>query len=121
MEKDTNKTEYTIDATGKRLGRIATEAAALLLGKNSASYTRNQAIDVNVKLTNVSKLDITEKKRKNEEFQNYSGYPGGRHVEKLGHLAERRGYSEVVKRVVSGMLPKNKLHKPRMKNLEITE
>ena len=55
------------------------------------------------------------------EFQRYSGYPGGRSVETLEHLAKRLGYEEVVKRVVSGMIPKNKLHTPRMHNLVVTE
>lgn len=114
------KKEYTIDATGKRLGRVATEAATVLLGKNSPSFAKNVAADVLVKIANVSKLDISERRGK-DEFQTYSGHPGGRKVETLIHLATRRGYGEVVRRVVSGMIPKNKLHAPRMKNLVVTE
>jgi large subunit ribosomal protein L13 len=114
------KKEYTIDATGKRLGRIATEAAAVLIGKNSTEFAKNVVADVVVKIENVSKLDITEK-RGEMEFQSYSGHPGGRRVESLSHLATRRGYAEVVRRVVGGMIPKNKLHTPRMKNLVVTE
>ncbi len=114
------KKEYTIDATGKRLGRVATEAAAVLLGKNSPEFAKNVVQDIVVKIENVSKLDITEK-RGEMEFQTYSGHPGGRKVESLTHLANRRGYTEVMRRVVSGMLPKNKLHDPRMKNLVVTE
>lgn len=114
------KKEYTIDATGKRLGRIATEAAAVLIGKNSTEFAKNVVADVVVKIENVSKLDITEK-RGEMEFQSYSGFPGGRRVESLSHLATRRGYAEVVRRVVGGMIPKNKLHTPRMKNLVVTE
>ena len=112
--------EFTIDATNKRLGRVATEVATILLGKTSPDYARNAVADVHVKVENVSKLDISEK-RSQEEFQTYSGYPGGRKVETLGHLAKRRGYTEVFSRVVAGMIPKNKLHNPRMKNLVITE
>lgn len=114
------KKEYIIDATGKRLGRIATEAASVLLGKNSPEFAKNVVAEVVVKIENVSKLDISEK-RGEEEFQTYSGFPGGRRVETLSHLAGRRGYAEVVRRVVGGMLPKNKLHAPRMKNLVVTE
>ena len=114
------KKEYTIDATGKRLGRVATEAAAVLLGKNTPEFAKNVVQDIVVKIENVSKLDITEK-RGDMEFQTYSGHPGGRKVESLTHLANRRGYTEVMRRVVSGMLPKNKLHDPRMKNLVVTE
>jgi large subunit ribosomal protein L13 len=114
------KKEYTIDATGKRLGRVATEAASVLIGKNTPEFAKNVVQDVIVKIENVSKLDITEK-RGEMEFQTYSGHPGGRKVESLAHLAGRRGYTEVMRRVVSGMIPKNKLHDPRMKNLVVTE
>jgi large subunit ribosomal protein L13 len=117
---DMEKKEYIIDATNKRLGRIATEAAAVLLGKNTTSFVKNKSVEVTVKITNVKLLDVSEKKAK-ETFSTYSGYPGGLKKETLAHLAARRGYDEVVRRVVSGMLPKNKLHKPRMKNLVVTE
>lgn len=114
------KKEYIIDATNKRLGRVATEAASVLLGKNTTHVTKNTVEPVVVKITNAKLLDISEK-RAQEEFQSYSGYPGGRRVETLGHLAKRLGMREVVRRVVGGMLPKNKLHTPRMHNLEVTE
>lgn len=113
-------TEYIINAEGKRLGKVATEAASVLLGKNSPAFTKNSVAPVTVTIENASKLDISEKKG-GEEFQTYSGYPSGRKVETLAHLAGRRGYGEVVRRVVGGMLPKNKLHKLRMKNLVVTE
>lgn len=113
--------EYIIDAKGKRLGRVATEAATVLLGKDSPDFVKYKAADVTVKIANSRLLDITEKKAVQEKFQTYSGYPGGRKEESLGHLAKRRGYAEVVRRTISGMLPKNKLHKVRMKNLIITE
>lgn len=112
--------EYTIDATGKRLGRVATEAASVLLGKDQTDFAKHVVAPVKVLITNASKLDISEK-RAQEEFQTYSGYPGGQRTETLGHLAKRRGYGEVLNRVIGGMLPKNKLHKLRMKNLIVTE
>lgn len=111
---------YVIDAAGKRLGRVATEAASVLIGKNSPTLAKNRVQSVKVTILNASKLDITEK-RGRDTFQRYSGYPGGRHVETLAHLAKRRGMGEVVRRVVSGMLPKNKLRDLRLKNLEVTE
>ena len=117
---DTEKRVYEIDAAGKRLGRVATEAAKVLLGKDQVDFAKNTVTDVTVKISNASQLDLTDK-RKTEEFQSYSGYPGGRRVETLEHLAERLGYSEVVRRVVNGMLPKNKLQKLRLQNLEVTE
>lgn len=114
------KKEFIIDATGKRLGRLATEVASILLGKNTTHVAKNLVEPVTVKVTNASKLDISEKRGKHE-FQSYSGHPGGRRVETLDHLSKRLGYAEVVKRVVKGMLPKNKLQTPRLHNLEVTE
>ena len=114
------KKEYIIDSTNKRLGRVATEAASVLLGKNTTHFAKNIVEPITVRIVNASQLDISEK-RGTEEFQRYSGYPGGRNVETLAHLGKRRGYGEVVRRVVNGMLPKNKLQKLRMHNLEVTE
>lgn len=114
------KKEYIIDATNKRLGRVATEAASVLLGKNTTHFAKNVVEPVIVKITNARLLDISEK-RATEEFQHYTGYPGGRRVETLGHLANRRGYTEVLHRVIGGMLPKNKLHAKRLHNLVVTE
>lgn len=120
MSNENTKKEYVIDAKGKRLGRIATEAASVLLGKNSPDFTRNNIADVNVKIENASQMDITES-RKKEIYQSYSGYPGGRRTETLDHLGKRLGYAEVLRRTIKGMLPKNKLRKPTLHNLEVTE
>ncbi|MFA5319544.1 MAG: uL13 family ribosomal protein, partial [Candidatus Paceibacterota bacterium] len=54
MKKEVEKKEYTIDATGKALGRVATEAANLLRGKNTTSFVKNLAPKVTVKITNAS-------------------------------------------------------------------
>jgi large subunit ribosomal protein L13 len=113
-------TTHTIDANNKRLGTVATEAASALLGKNRVDFTKHQTAPVQVTIINVSKLDISEKKA-GEIYQTFSGFPGGRRVETLGHLAGRRGYAEVVRRTVAGMIPNNKLKKPRLKNLIISE
>ena len=120
MTTDTQKTEYTIDAAGKRLGKVATEAATLLMGKNQPDFAKHILTDVHVKIENAGQLDIPEKK-KGEIYQSYSGYPGGRSEETLEHLATRLGIAEVVRRTVNGMLPKNKLQKQMMHNLEVTE
>ena len=111
---------HTIDATGKRLGILSTEIAKVLMGKDQTDFARHTVENVKVEVKNVSKLDIPESK-KTEIYQTYSGYPGGRRVETLDHLAKRRGYAEVVRRTVSGMLPDNKLKKILLKNLVITE
>lgn len=121
MATHLEQTEYTIDAKGRRLGTVATEAASVLLGKHSPSVEKRSAFPVSVKIVNASQMDISEKKRGMEVYKTYSGYPSGQKVETLGHLAVRRGYGEVLTRTIGGMLPKNKLHKVRMKNLSITE
>lgn len=118
MTTETNT--YTIDAAGKRLGKVATEAARVMLGKDQANFSRHTIADVKVSIVNASKLDVSDKKM-GELYQSYSGYPGGRRTETLEHLAERRGYAEVVRRTIGGMLPNNKLKKPLLANLTITE
>jgi large subunit ribosomal protein L13 len=117
---ETTHNTYTIDANGKRLGRVATEAADVLMGKNEPDFAKHMVKDVKVVIENASKLDIPEKK-KDEIYQSYSGYPGGRKEETLEHLGNRLGYAEVVRRTINGMLPKNKLQARMMKNLEVTE
>lgn len=112
--------EYEIDATGKRLGAIATEAARILGGKQCPDFAKNVVADVTVRIVNASKMDIPPRKQK-ETYQSYSGYPSGRRVERLDHLAHRLGYSEVLRRSITGMLPKNRLQKRRMHNLIVTE
>lgn len=111
---------YKIDAAGKRLGKVATEAASVLLGKNDPSFTKHLMADVQVEISNISKLDISEKKEQ-EIYQSYSGYPGGRKTETLIHLAKRRGYDEVIRRSIGGMLPSNKHKKQLLAKLVITE
>jgi large subunit ribosomal protein L13 len=112
---------HTIDATNMKLGRVASQAAKLLMGKDSAQFVKNAAPSVRVHITNASKISVTEKKRNTFEYTTYSGHPGGIKVESMDNLIRRRGFGELFRRAVSGMLPKNKLHKEMMKHLEITE
>lgn len=121
MTTSTTKKEHVIDAKGKRMGRVATLAASYLIGKDSPALVKHIPADVSVKIENASHMDISEKKREQEEYQTYSGHPGGQKREKLGALAKRRGYAEILRRTISGMLPKNKLRDVRMKNLTISE
>jgi len=112
---------YTIDAQQKKLGRIASEAAKILMGKNSVDYAPNKVADVKVIVINASKLDIDAKKKQEKEYTRYSGYPGGLFTRTLGNVIEKKGYSEVVRMAVEGMLPKNKLQAKMIKNLTVTE
>ena len=114
------KREYIIDAEGKRLGKVATEAATYLLGKDKPDFAKNVAAPVLVSVINVGELDMTDKKKK-EIYQSYSGYPGGRNEETFEHLSERLGVAEPVRRSIKMMLPRNKLQAVMMKNLVVTE
>jgi len=111
---------HTIDAAGKRLGRVATEAATVLMGKDKVNFAKHIMSDVVVTITNAGQLDIPEKK-KSEIYQTYSGYPGGRKEETLEHLRVRRGVAEVLQRTVGGMLPNNKHKKRLLKQLIISK
>lgn len=114
-------TEYTVDAKGRSIGRVASEAAVLLMGKNVLSYSRNKVPSVSVKIVNASKANITALKMKKKIYKDFSGYPGGQKETSMAHLVEKKGYTEVFKRAVKGMLPHNKLQNSMMKNLEISE
>lgn len=118
----TNTTkEYIIDAEGKSLGRLSSEAAALLNGKSSTSFAKNMVEGVKVKILNAGKIKITGNKLKESLHKNYSGYPGGQHVKTYEQVVARKGYREIIKHAILGMLPKNKLQDKRMKNLSIEE
>ncbi len=112
---------HTIDATGKALGRVATEAALHLMGKHTPAYRPNKAGDTSVIITNASKLSIPEKKRAQELYSRYSGYPGGLKQLRMEEVIDKKGYREIVRIAVKGMLPKNRLQSVRMKKLSITE
>ncbi len=110
---------YTIDASGKHLGRVASEAAAILLGKSSPHYVQNFVIPVQVTITNVGKLSMTEKRQAGKVYQRYTGYPGGLRETTMPVMIEKKGIEEVMRIAVDGMLPRNKLRKDRMKRLSI--
>jgi large subunit ribosomal protein L13 len=112
---------HTIDANGKRIGRVATEAARVLRGKESTAYAPNRTPDVTVQITNASYVDIPERKYRTETYVSYSGYPSGKKVQTLGDLIEKKGHAEAVRRAVYGMLPNNRLRKKLMKQLTIEE
>ena len=113
--------KYTIDATGKKIGRLATEVASLLMGKSNPEFARNTVSDVKVTIENASKIAVTDKKLKNTTHHTYSGYPGGLKLETLENVKAKKGMSEIVKVAVYGMLPKNKLRSIMIKNLTIKE
>jgi large subunit ribosomal protein L13 len=103
------------------LQRIASEAAKLLMGKNTPVFVRNAAPNVEVEIINTSKADINEKKREEKLHPRYSGYPSGITIPTVGHTIEQKGYKEVFRQAVYGMLPRNKLRAKMIKHLKISE
>jgi len=112
---------HTIDAQDKKIGRVASEAATLLMGKRTTAFVRNKVSGVKVTIINTSKANIDLKKKDDKEYVTFTGFRGGINTEKLSALIERKGTKEVFERAVYRMLPSNSLRKAMMKNLTITE
>jgi large subunit ribosomal protein L13 len=112
--------EYTIDASGRTLGRVASDAAQALLGKKSAQYVKNFVLPVTVTIVNANKIVITEKREATTTYIRYTGYPGGLRSATMTELKSKKGLEEVIRKTVDGMIPRNKLRKDRMKRLSIT-
>ncbi len=112
---------YTIDAKNKKLGRVASEAASVLIGKNNPSFKRESTTNSKVEIINASGIKLEEKKKKQKEYKRFTGYPGGLKSESMEELIKRRGIGEVVRKTVYGMLPKNKLRSVMKKNLTVKE
>ncbi|KKU82147.1 MAG: 50S ribosomal protein L13 [Parcubacteria group bacterium GW2011_GWA1_47_8] len=114
-------TPHKIDAKGKSLGRVATEAASVLMGKTSPAFQKHVVADVQVIIENASKIALTPNKLKEVHVKLFSGYPGGLKERTLAQTIEKRGYGEMFMRTVGRMIPRNRLHKERMKRLVITD
>lgn len=110
----------TVDAQNRTLGRVATEVAMALMGKDSASYKDNAIPDNVVNVINASKLKITEKKKLEKMYKKHTGYAGSLTYTPMKKIIERKGYEEVLRKAVRGMLPSNKLRAQMLKNLKIT-
>ena len=111
---------YTIDATGLKMGRVATKATALLIGKNRVDYARNKVFNTQVIIENASRLDIFEGKLKTA-YTRYSGYPGGLHEMSMEQIIDKKGKGGLLKIAISGMIPRNKLKAKIIRNLIIKE
>ena len=116
-----DRTHYTIDATDQSLGRVASEAASVLLGKKSANFVKNEVLPVEVTIENVNSIAITDKRIAGKEYTRYTGYPGGLRITPMRSLIEKSGLRAAMEKAVDGMIPRNKLRKERMKRLTITD
>jgi len=112
---------YTIDAENRTLGRVASEAAKALIGKNLATYVKNRAPEVSVTIINASKTKMSET-RLNETFhERYSGQPGGFRKETNAKILEKKGWKGLYELAVGGMVSSNKLKPIIMKHLIIKD
>ena len=109
---------HILDASKEPLGRLASKAAVLLMGKHRPDFLRHRKVPVGVTIIHTDNLVLTGKKMREKRYYRHSGY--------LGHLKEFRAEElrardarELVRRAVSGMLPKNKLRKQLLKNLVV--
>ena len=114
-------TTHTIDATGRVLGHVASEAAKLLMGKTTPDYAANKVSDVRVIITNASKTKMTERRMNDTLHERYSGQPGGFRTSTNKAIIEKKGWASLYELAVTGMLPANKLRPLMMKHLTITE
>lgn len=123
MKTEKNKTKEIkiIDASGRTLGRVASEVAMSLMGKTKATFERNKYCGFPVKVINANKLRITTKKLAEIYHTRYSGIPGGLRILKGTETAEKKGLKELIKLASFQMLPGNKLRRMMMKNLTIED
>ena len=113
--------EHIIDAKGKALGRVASEAASVLLAKNTTTVKKNAVAEVTVRIKNASGLNIADKKKRQKLYHSHSGYLGNQRVLTLQHVLDKKGHSDALMRAVKGMLPTNTLRDKRLKHLIIED
>ena len=114
MERET----HTIDATNKILGRLATEIAVLLRGKNKLDFAPNKDIGDFIIVKNIKKIRVTGRKFENKIYYHHTGKLGGLKEIPFKKLFEKNP-GEVLKKAVFGMLPKNRLRDKQIKRLKI--
>lgn len=109
---------YLIDAKDIRLGRLASQIAAILMGKGKVEFTRNLPVGDEVIVINAKNISVSGNKKETKKYYKHTGYIGSLKEETLGNLLERKP-EEVIQKAVSGMLPKNKLRSLILKNLHV--
>ncbi|MBR6800398.1 MAG: 50S ribosomal protein L13 [Eubacteriaceae bacterium] len=116
--QDIEKKWYVIDAEGQTLGRLASEIASILRGKNKPCYTPNIDTGDFVIVINAEKIVLTGKKLTDKYYYRHSGYPGGLKATQYKDLIATKP-ELVIEKAVKGMLPKNKLGRAQGKKLKV--
>lgn len=109
---------FVVDATDQRLGRLASEIATILRGKNKPTYTPFMDTGDFVVVINAEKVDITGKKRTQKLYRRHSGRPGGMKTETFAKL-QARIPERIIEQAVKGMLPKNTLGRQLFTKLKV--
>ncbi|MEB3293882.1 MAG: 50S ribosomal protein L13 [Synechococcales bacterium] len=109
---------YVVDAADQRLGRLASEVARVLRGKNKPTYTPSMDVGDFVIIINAEKIDVTGKKRTQKIYRRHSGRPGGMKVETFEKLQARLP-ERIIEHAVKGMLPKNSLGRQLFTKLKV--
>ena len=107
-----------VDAEGQTLGRLATQIADTLRGKDKPQYTPHVDTGDFVVVVNAAKIHVTGKKLDEKLYYRHSGYPGGLRSRPLREQLERRP-EEVIRKAVKGMLPRNRLGRAQIRKLKI--
>jgi large subunit ribosomal protein L13 len=109
---------YVVDAEGQTLGRLATEVARILRGKNKPQYTPHVDTGDFVVVVNAEKVVVTGRKAEQKVYRRHSGYPGGLKTTTYEQMLERRP-TEILRRAVKGMMPKTRLARQQLRKLKI--
>lgn len=115
---DVTRTWYVIDASEAPLGRVATQVAKLLLGKDKPMFTKHIDTGDYVIVINADKLVVTGDKETKKMYYRHSGYPGGLTEATLRDVMAKDSTMPILK-AVRGMLPVNKLRDARLQRLKI--
>lgn len=109
---------HVIDASGKTLGRLASEVATILMGKHKPQYTPNLNTGDFVVVTNAAKVKVTGRKAKQKTYYRHTGYPGGIRAVTFEQMMAKHP-TQAVEYAVEGMLPKNRLGRAMLKRLKV--
>lgn len=115
--KDLLSEWYLIDARGKVLGRLASRAAKILIGKSKPSFSPGQDHGDHVVILNAKDVAVTGRKEAKQYFR-HSGYPGGVKITNLSQL-RRDNPERIIEEAISGMLPKSRLRSRMLKRLHV--
>ena len=109
---------YVLDAEGKTLGRLASEAASILRGKKKPIYTPHVDTGDYVIIINAEKVEVTGKRRKEKIYKRHTGYPGGLREITFEKL-QAKNPEEIIRHAVKGMMPKGSLGRQMYKKLKV--